>query len=116
MKKHPENSSTPIDGVTEKNEVQARMDMDEQLINTMRGYTEDKHTQYGGGVGEMEDNSALDVVGLEKMILSNWNAFRRKLEMGKEIKRIVEEKKVPKVCLDKGQMQALKLHEEWICK
>ena len=36
--------------------------------------------------------------------------------MGKEIKRIVEEKKVPKVCLDKGQMQALKLHEEWVCK
>ena len=33
-----------------------------------------------------------------------------------EFKRIVEEKKVPKVCLDKGQMQALKLHEEWMCK
>ena len=92
------------------------MDMGEQLINTMRGYTEDKHTQCGGGVGEMEDNSALDVVGLEKIILSNWNAFRRKLERGKEIKRIVEEKKVPKICLNKAQMQALKLHEEWICK
>ena len=92
------------------------MDMDEQLINTMVGHIENKPKTYGEGVGEMEDNSTLDVVALEKMILSNWNAFRRKLEMGKEIKRIVEEKKVPKVCLDKGQMQALKLHEEWMCK
>ena len=92
------------------------MDIDEQLINTIGGNIENKPTPYGEGVGEIEDNSLLDVVALEKMILSNWNAFRRKLEMGKEIKRIVEEKKVPKACLDKGQMQALKLHEEWVCK
>ena len=92
------------------------MDMDEQLINTMRKHIENKSTPIGEGMGEMEDNSTVDVVALEKMILHNWNAFRRKLEMGKEIKRIVEEKKVPKVCLDKGQMQALKLHEEWVFK
>ena len=117
-KKHPKNSSTQIEVGAGKNEVQPGMEMGDQLINTMRGSAEDKHTQCGGGVEEMEDNSdsELDVVGLETAILSNWNAFKRKLEMGKQIKRIVEEKKVPKVCLDKGQMQALKLHEEWICK
>jgi len=112
-KKHPKNSSTLVEvGDSEKNGV------GDQLINTMTGSTEDKHTQCGGGVEEMEDNydSELDVVDLENAILTNWNAFKRKLEMGKQIKRIVEEKKVPKVCLDKGQMQALKLHEEWICK
>ncbi len=112
-KKHPKNSSTLTEvGDSEKNGV------GDQLINTMRGSTEDEHTRCGRGVEEMEDNSDsdLDVTGLETAILSNWNAFKRKLEMGKQIKRIVEEKKVPKVCLDKGQMQALKLHEEWICK
>ena len=118
MKKHPENSHTPIEVGSGKNEDQLGVGMGDQLINTMGGLKEDKHTQCGGGVERMEDNddSELDVTDLENAILTNWNAFKRKLEMGKQIKRIVEEKKVPKVCLDKGQMQALKLHEEWICK
>ena len=117
-RKHPENTSTQIGVGAGKNEVEQGMEINDQLINTMRGLTEDKHTQCGGGVERMEDNddSELDVTDLENKILTNWNAFKRKLEMGKQIKRIVEEKKVPKVCLDKGQMQALKLHEEWICK
>ena len=112
-KKHPKNSSTLVEvGDSEKNGV------GDQLINTMTGSTEDKHTQCGGGVEEMGGNSdsELDVAALETAIFSNWNAFKQKLEMGKEIKRIVEEKKVPKLCLNKVQMQALKLHEEWICK
>ena len=117
-RKHPENTSTQIGVGAGKNEVEQGMEMEDQLINTMRGLTEDKYTQCGGGVEEMGGNSdsELDVAGLETAIFSNWNAFKQKLEMGKEIKRIVEEKKVPKLCLNKEQMKALKLHEEWICK
>ena len=117
-RKHPENTSTQIGVGAGKNEVEQGMEINDQLINTMRGLTEDKHTQCGGGVEEMDGNSEseLDVAALETAIFSNWNAFKQKLEMGKEIKRIVEEKKVPKLCLNKEQMQALKLHEEWICK
>ena len=117
-RKHPENSHTRIEVSSGKNEEQQGVGMGDQLINTMGGLKEDKQTQCGGWVEGMEDNydSELDVTDLENAILTNWNAFKRKLEMGKQIKRIVEEKKVPKVCLDKGQMQALKLHEEWICK
>ena len=105
-RKHPENTSTQIGVGAGKNEVEQGMEINDQLINTMRG------------LEEMDGNSIseLDVAALETAIFSNWNAFKQKLEMGKEIKRIVEEKKVPKICLDKAQMQALKLHEEWICK
>ena len=105
-RKHPENTSTQIGVGAGKNEVEQGMEINDQLINTMRG------------LEEMDGNSIseLDVAALETAIFSNWNAFKQKLEMGKEIKRIVEEKKVPKVCLNKEQMQALKLHEEWICK
>ena len=105
-RKHPENTSTQIDVGAGKNEVEQVMEINAQLINTMRG------------LEEMDGNSdsELDVAALETAIFSNWNAFKQKLEMGKEIKRIVEEKKVPKLCLNKEQMQALKLHEEWICK
>ena len=105
-RKHPENTSTQIGVGAGKNEVEQGMEINDQLINTMRG------------LEEMDgySNSELDVAALETAIFSNWNAFKQKLEMGKEIKRIVEEKKVPKLCLNKEQMQALKLHEEWICK
>ena len=105
-RKHPENTSTQIGVGAGKNEVEQGMEINDQLINTMRG------------LEEMDGNSdsELDVAALETAIFSNWNAFKQKLEMGKEIKRIVEEKKVPKLCLNKEQMQALKLHEEWICK
>ena len=105
-RKHPENTSTQFGVGAGKNEVEQGMEINDQLINTMRG------------LEEMDGNSIseLDVAALETAIFSNWNAFKQKLEMGKEIKRIVEEKKVPKICLDKAQMQALKLHEEWICK
>ena len=105
-RKHPENTSTQIGVGAGKNEVEQGMEINDQLINTMRG------------LEEMDGNSIseLDVAALETAIFSNWNAFKQKLEMGKEIKRIVEEKKVPKLCLNKEQMQALKLHEEWICK
>ena len=105
-RKHPENTSTQIEVGAGKNEVEQGMEMEDQLINTMRGLEE----------MDGNSNSELNVAALETAIFSNWNAFKQKLEMGKQIKRIVEEKKVPKVCLDKGQMQALKLHEEWICK
>ena len=113
-----QNISTQIEVGGGNNEDGQEMEMWDQLINTMRSSTEDKHTQCGEGVEKMEENydSKLDVISLENSILSNWNAFKQKLEMGKQIKRIVEEKKVPKICLDKEQMQALKLHEEWICK
>ena len=51
-RKQPENSSTQIDEGTGKYEVQPGMEMEDQLINTMRGSTEDKHTQWGGGIEE----------------------------------------------------------------
>ena len=89
-KKHPKNSSTQIEVGAGKNEDQQGMGMGDQLINTMGGLKEDKHTQCGGGVEGMEDNydSELDVTDLENAILTNWNAFKRKLEMGNKLKEL----------------------------
>ena len=77
-----------IDEVSEKIEDQSTMGMDEQFINPMGKHIKNKPKPIGEGTGKMKDISTLDVSALEKMFLSNWNAFRRKLEMGKEIKRM----------------------------
>ena len=56
-------------------------------------------------------NTTVDVVDLENEIV---NEYHRKLDLGRKIKRIVEENNIPLQSLDKEKMDALKLFEEYI--
>ena len=58
-----------------------------------------------------EYNSTLDVVDLENEIV---NEYHRKLDLGRKIKRIVEENNIPLQSLNKEKMDALKLFEEYV--
>ena len=52
MKKRPESSPSPIDGVSEKIEDQTTMGMDEQLINPMGKHIKNKPKPIGEGTGK----------------------------------------------------------------
>ena len=56
-------------------------------------------------------NSTVDVVDLKNEIV---NEYHRKLDLGRKIKRIVEENNVPLQSLNKERMEALKLFEEYV--
>ena len=56
-------------------------------------------------------DSTVDVVALENEIV---NEYHRKLDLGREIKRIVEENNVPLKSLNKERMEALELFEEYV--
>ena len=60
---------------------------------------------------KVEYNSTLDVAALKNNIVWKANEYQRKLELGREIKQIVQELHVPTACLDKEQMEALELFE-----
>ena len=51
-------------------------------------------------------NNTVEVVDLEKQIVSE---YKRKLELGRKNKRIVEENNIPLQSLNKERMEALKL-------
>ena len=55
-------------------------------------------------------DSTVDVVDLENKIVSE---YHRKLDLGRMIKRIVQENNVPLPSLNKERMEALKLFEEY---
>ena len=56
-------------------------------------------------------NTTVDVVDLENEIV---NEYKRKLDLGRKIKRNVEENNIPLKSLVKEKMEALKLFEEYI--
>ena len=56
-------------------------------------------------------NNTVDVVDLENEIV---NEYKRKLDLGRKIKRILEENSIPLKSLDKEQKEALELFEDYI--
>ena len=58
-----------------------------------------------------EYNSTVDVVDLENKIMRGANEYRRKLELGREIKQIVLKNNIPTASLDKDKIEALELFE-----
>ena len=62
---------------------------------------------------KIEYHSTVDVVALENEIVWSANEYRRKLELGREIKQIVLKLHAPIACLDKEKMEALELFEEY---
>ena len=57
---------------------------------------------------KIEYDSTVDVVALKNKIV---NEYHRKLELGREIKKIVQELNVNIACLDEEYMTALELFE-----
>ena len=62
---------------------------------------------------EIKYHSTVDVVALMNKIVRSANEYRRKLELGREIKQIVQKVNAPKACLDKENMEALELFENY---
>ena len=54
-------------------------------------------------------NNTVDDVDLEKQIVSE---YKRKLELGRKIKRIIEENSIPLKSLDKEQKEAIELYHD----
>ena len=66
--------------------------------------------------GKIEHHSTVDVTDLENDIVRGANEYQRKLELGKQIKHIVQELNVPVASLDREKMEALQQyenHEPW---
>ena len=60
---------------------------------------------------KIEYHSTVDVAALKNEIVRGGNEYRRKLELGREIKKIVQELNMPTSSLDKEKMEALELFE-----
>ena len=56
-------------------------------------------------------NNTVDDVDLEKQIVSE---YKRKLELGRKIKMILEENSIPLKSLDKEQKEAIELYHDYI--
>ena len=88
-------------------------------LKTMRGDTLVRHMkthekkQYSkDDVSEkIEYNSNVNVTALKNSIKGEVNEYQRKLELGREIKQIVQELNVPTASLSKEKMEALELFE-----
>ena len=71
--------------------------------------------------GTIEYHCTIDVAALKNEIVQGDNEYQNKLELGREIKKIVQELNVPIASLDKEKMDALQLfeshgqvkHDEW---
>ena len=84
--------------------------------------THEKKTNGIDDVNEkIEYNSNVNVTALKNSIKGEVNEYQRKLELGREIKQIVQELNAPTACLSKEKMEALQLfenhvqvkHDEW---
>ena len=60
---------------------------------------------------KMEYYPSLDVAALKNNIVCEANEFMRKLDLGREIKQIVEELHLPTACLSKEKMEALEVFD-----
>ena len=60
----------------------------------------------------MEKHTAVGEAALKNSIVSESNELMRKLELGREVKRIVLELNAPTTCLSKENMEALELFEK----
>ena len=62
---------------------------------------------------KIEYHSTVDVAGLENEIVRGANEYQRKLELGKQVKQIVQELNVPITSLDREKMEALEQYENY---
>ena len=80
-----------------------------------------KHEKFMQNPLLTEYNSNVNVTALKNSIKEELNEYQRKLELGREIKQIVQELNAPTACLSKEKMEALQLfenhvqvkHDEW---
>ena len=61
-----------------------------------------------------EYNSNVNVTALKNSIKGEVNEYQRKLELGREIKQIVQELNAPTACLSNEKMEALQLFENHV--
>ena len=61
---------------------------------------------------KIDYHSKVDDLALKNKIVQGGNEYRRKLELGREIKKIVHELHAPTASLDKEDMAAFKLFEK----
>ena len=61
---------------------------------------------------KIDYQSRVDVVALKNSIVSEANEYQRKLELGREVKRIVQELNVSTACLSKEFAEALEVFEK----
>ena len=61
---------------------------------------------------KIEYHSTIDVAALKNEIVQCDNEYQMKIELGREIKKIVQELNVPIASLDKEMMDALELFED----
>ena len=59
-----------------------------------------------------EDDSTIDVVSLKNNIKEGVKEYKRKLEYGREIKKILHKLNAPTTCLPKDMMKALESFEK----
>ena len=59
-----------------------------------------------------EDDPTIDVVSLKNNIKEGVKEYKRKLEYGREIKKILHKLNAPTACLDKDNKEALEFFEK----
>ena len=101
----------------------------EECGNSWKSDTEDNMKSYMEKNGDwylpvdevterIDYHSTLDVIALKNSIVGDINEYERKLELGREVKRIVKELNTPKVGLRREFVEALQIfsrheYEEW---
>ena len=82
----------------------------DNLVRHMK--THEKKTNGIDEVNEkIEYNSNVNVTALENSMMNEENEYKRKLELGREIKAIALKRGMSTVCLSKEKMEALELFE-----
>ena len=89
--------------------------------DNMKSYMEkngDSYLSFDEVTEKIGYHSTLDVVALKNNILEDINEYQRKLELGREVKRIVKELNKPEVGLRREFVEALEIfskheYEEW---
>ena len=64
--------------------------------------------------GTIEYHCTIDVAALKNEIVQGDNEYQNKLELGRQIKKIVQELNVPITSLDKEKMDALQLFDSHV--
>ena len=91
------------------------------MEDNMKSYMQkngDLYLSFDEVTEKIEYQSTLDVIALKNSILEDINEYQRKLELGREVKRIVNELNTRKVGLRREFVEALEIfskheYEEW---
>ena len=72
-----------------------------------------KHEKFKHNPSVTEYHCTINVTALKHEIVHAKDEYQKKLELGREIKKIVQELDVPITCLDKEKIDALELFENY---